>query len=173
MRSSSKPAGKLSLRELCILALMGSLMFALQVALAVLPNIHVTAPLIIITAIVFSWQAMFSVAIFVLLEGLTFGFGLWWLSYLYIWPLFTAVVILLRKLDSALLWAIVAGVFGLSFGALCAIPYLFMGGWSMAVSYWVSGIPFDLLHCAGNFVLTLVLYKPLSTTLRKLLNPRR
>lgn len=55
----------------------------------------------------------------------------------------------------------VAGLFGLCFGALCSIPYIFIGGWAMAFSYWISGLPFDLVHCAGNFVLTLVLYKPL------------
>ena len=69
--------------------------------------------------------------------------------------------VLMRKNDSALVWAIVAAVHGLIFGALCSIPYLFIGGWTMALSYWVSGIPFDLIHCGGNFVMTLVLYKPL------------
>ena len=151
---------------------MGALMLALQVAMASLPNIHVTAVLVILTAVFFSWRAMYSTAVFILLEGLVYSFGLWWLSYLYIWPLFTAVAVLMRRVDSALIWAVIAGIFGLCYGALCAIPYLFMGGWSMAVSYWISGIPFDLTHCAGNFVLTLVLYKPLSKAMRTILKTR-
>lgn len=171
MSSSSRPAGKLSAREICILALMGAMMFALQVAMAPLPNIHATAALIILTAVFFSWRAMYSTAVFVLLEGLMYGFGLWWLSYLYIWPIFTAIAVLLRKNDSALIWAVIAATFGLCYGALCAIPYLIVGGLSMAVSYWVAGIPFDLAHCAGNFVLTLVLYKPLGRVLRTVLKP--
>ena len=76
---------------------------------------------------------------------------------------------LLRKNDSALIWAVVAGVFGLCFGALCSIPYLFIGGWAMALSYWVSGITYDLVHCAGNFVFTLTLYKPLYKVMEKIL----
>ena len=39
----------------------------------------------------------------------------------------------------------------------------------MALSYWVSGITFDLVHCAGNFVFTLTLYKPLYKVMEKIL----
>ena len=124
---------KLSLRDMCFLALMGALMLASQVAMAALPNIHIVALLIIITTLCFSWRALFSVALFVLREGL------------------------------------ISGAHGLFFGAMTAIPYLFIGGWEAAVSYWISGIPFDLLHCAGNFVVTLILLNPLLKLTRKLI----
>ena len=45
-----------NLRELALLALMGALMFALQVAMASIPNVHLTALLIILTAIFFGWK---------------------------------------------------------------------------------------------------------------------
>lgn len=160
---------KLSLRDMCFLALMGALMLASQVAMAALPNIHIVALLIIITTLYFSWRALFSVALFVLLEGLIYGFGIWWISYLYAWPLLVPIVIFFRKSDSALFWAVIAGAHGLFFGAMTAIPYLFIGGWEAAVSYWISGIPFDLLHCAGNFVVTLILLNPLLKLTRKLI----
>lgn len=160
---------KLSLRDMCFLALMGALMLASQVAMAALPNIHIVALLIIITTLCFSWCALFSVALFVLLEGLIYGFGIWWISYLYAWPLLVPIVIFFRKSDSALLWAVIAGAHGLFFGAMTAIPYLFISGREAAVSYWISGIPFDLLHCAGNFVVTLILLNPLLKLTRKLI----
>ena len=153
---------KLSIREMCLLALMAALMVASQVAMAALPNIHLVAVFIIVTTLAFGWKAMLAVAVFVALEGFIFGFGIWWVSYLYVWPVLVAVVMIFRENDSSLLWAIIAGAHGLLFGALCAIPYLFVGGWPMAVSYWVAGIPFDLVHCAGNFVVTLLLAKPLA-----------
>ena len=40
------------------------------------------------------------------------------------------------------------------------MPYLAGGPWA-ALSYWVAGIPFDLVHCGGNFFLTLALEGPL------------
>jgi len=165
------PTTKLSTRELCLLALMGALMFALQLALSALPNIHLTAPFIILTAVFFGWKSLLSVFVFVMLEALIWGVGPWWLSYLYVWPLLAAVAVLMRKNRSTLIWAVLAAVHGLCFGALCAIPYLFVGGWEMAFSYWVSGIPFDLLHCGGNFLMTLILFAPMSKLMGHLLHP--
>ena len=144
-------------------------MFGTQVAMATLPNIHLVAMFIILAVILFSWKAMYSVAVFVLLEGLVYGFGIWWASYLYIWPLLVVIAVPFRANESAVFWAVIAGLHGLCFGALCAIVYLFIGGWEAAVSYWIAGIPFDLLQCAGNFVLTLLLLMPLKKLSLKLL----
>lgn len=154
---------------MCLLALFAALMFGTQVAMASLPNIHLVAMFIILATILFSWKALYSVAVFVMLEGLVYGFGIWWISYVYIWPILVPVVIVFRANDSAIFWAVIAGVHGLLFGAMCAIPYLFIGGWAAAVSYWIAGIPFDLMQCAGNFVLTLLLLMPLKKLSLKLL----
>lgn len=157
----SCPHTRLTARELCALSLMGALMFGLQAAMSALPNIHITALLIILTAIFFGWRCMYSVAVFVMLEGLVWGFGIWWLSYWYLWPLLAAAAVLLRANRSPFIWAVTAGLHGLCFGALSSLPYLFIGGWAAAVSWFIAGLGFDLLHCAGNFVLTLLLFKPL------------
>lgn len=61
-----------------------------------------------------------------------------------------------------------AATFGLLFGLLCAPVYIFTGGLGFAISWWISGIPFDLLHCGGNFVMALVLFVPLRKLLEKL-----
>ena len=169
MNSPSRPAGKLSAKELCVLSLMGALIFGAKLALASVPNVSLNALLIIITAVFFGWRAMYSVGVYIMLEGLVFGFGIWWWCYWYLWPALTAAAVLMRSCRSPLIWAVTAGVFGLCFGALCAIPYIFIGGWEMAFSYWISGIPFDLIHCAGNFVSTLVLFRPLCSLMEKLM----
>ena len=148
-------------RDIALLALMAALMFASQVAMAALPNIHLVALLIILTSLQFGWRALCSVYVFVLLEGLMFGLSPWWIAYLYAWPLLVVVTVLFRNNTAPLFWAVIAGVHGLLFGALCAIPQIFILGAKGAVAWWLSGIPFDLAHCAGNFVLTLVLLKPL------------
>jgi len=170
MKSPSLQAGKLSARELCILALLGALMFVSKMVLSALPNIHLNAVLIILAVIFFGIRAMYSVLVYIMLEGLIFGFGLWWLSYLYIWPMLCILALIFRQNDSSFIWAVIAALFGLCFGALCSIPYFFMGGWEMAFSYWISGIPFDLSHCLGNFITTFVLYSPLCKAMTKFLN---
>ena len=150
-------------------ALLAAVMTVLQVAMAALPNIEPVSLLTLAYALVFGRQVFYIVATFALLEGLVFGFHLWWVSYLYIWPLWAAAVLLLKRGGErpALFWAVVSGAFGLSFGALCALPYLAGGPWA-AFSYWVAGIPFDLLHCGGNFFLTLALVKPLCLLLSRM-----
>ena len=63
--------------------------------------------------------------------------------------------------------AAACGGFGLSFGLLESLPYLAGGPWA-AVSHWTAGIPFDLAHCGGNFLLALFLAKPLLRLLQRL-----
>lgn len=160
---------KLNTRELCILSLMGAVMLALQVATSGLPNIHLTAPIMIVCAIFFGWKSLYAIAVFIMLEGLVWGFGLWWACYWYLWPSLVIPAIFLRRCRDALVWAIVAALHGLLFGVLYALAYYFVGGFEMVLAKWISGIPFDLAHCAGNFVLTLLLFKPLYKAFEKAL----
>lgn len=149
---------------------MGALLFSTKAALASIPNINLNAILIILTTVFFGWRALYAVGIYVMLEGLIFGGGIWWFGYLYTWPLLVAICMAFRKNDSALVWAVIAGVFGLCFGVLMYLEYFAInGGWEMFFAMWVAGIPYDLAHCGGNFVFTLVLYRPLYRVLEKLL----
>lgn len=153
------------------IATMGALSAILvvgQLCMSFLPNIEPVTTLIILYTLTYKKQAFPIIYTFVLLEGVIFGFGIWWVSYLYIWSILTFVVLALGKMDSAVLWAVVSGFFGLMFGALCAVPYLISGGLYAAFAFWSNGILFDILHCAGNFVLTLVLYRPLLRLLKRL-----
>lgn len=158
-----------SVLELAFAALLTAILFVQQVALAVLPNVHLCAVLLLWYVVAFPRLVPLILPGFLLLEGIFYGFGLWWLSYLYIWPLLALVGLLLRKKERpAPVWAAVAGAFGLSFGFLCAIPYFFIGGPAGGISYWISGIPFDLVHCASNTVLTLVFWRPLQSLAARL-----
>lgn len=163
-----KDTSRLTITQIATMGVLGAILLVGQLAMSPLPNIEPVTTLIIIYTLTYKKKAFFSIYVFVLLEGLIFGFGIWWVSYLYIWSLLALLVLALHKLDSALLWAVVSGAFGLLFGALCAIPYLISGGTGAAFAYWTAGIPYDVLHCGGNFVLTLVLYKPLLRLLKRL-----
>ena len=156
-------------RDTAVLGLLTALLLGSKLAMAWLPNIEPVSLLILVYTLVFGRQVFYIIYTFVLLEGLIFGFQLWWVTYLYIWALWALAVFLLArgKGQPVLVWAAASGAFGLSFGALDALPYLAGGPWA-ALSYWVAGIPFDLLHCAGNFFLALALEKPLYVLLKGL-----
>jgi len=133
-----------------------------------LPNIEPVSLLIMLYAVVFGRKALYPIYLYVLLEILFYGIQLWNINYLYVWLVLAIGAWMLRRSEQPLAWALLSGVFGLLFGALCAPVYLFSGGLGFAVSWWISGIPFDLMHCAGNFVMALLLFVPLRRLLEKL-----
>lgn len=158
----------LPLGEVVLFGMLGALTFALQVVMAPLPNIEPVSLLVMLFAATFGWKSLYTVFVFVAMEILFHGIGLWNINYLYIWAVLAFLAIAFRKMDSALGWAMLSGAFGLAFGALCGIVDIFIGGFSYAITKWISGIPFDLLHCGGNFALALVLWKPMRGLLDRL-----
>ena len=102
------------------------------------------------------------------MEILFYGISTWNVYYLYVWTVLALVAILMRKSTNPLAWALLSGVYGLFFGARCGIVDIFIGRFAYAASKWVSGIPFDLLHCGGNFGIALIMFKPLRNLLEKL-----
>ena len=158
----------LPLGEVVLFGILGALTFALKFAMAALPNIEPVSLLMMVFGAVFGLKALYPCYVYVAMEILTFGIGTWNVNYLYIWALIVVAAWLMRKTEQPLAWALLGGVFGLFFGAFCAPVDVVIGGWSYAVSKWISGIPFDALHCGGNFILALIMYKPLRKLLEKL-----
>jgi len=150
--------------------MLGGLTFGAKVVMMGLPNIEPVSLLVMLFAVTFGKKALYPIYVYVLLELSLFGVGLWTASYVYIWALLALAAWLLRGMRSPLGWAVLSGAFGLLFGALCAPVYLFTGGPAFALSWWLSGIPFDLAHCGGNFALALVLFVPLRRLFDRLLN---
>ena len=138
---------------------MAALIFASKVALSSLPNINLNALLIILATVFFGWHALYAVAVYIMLEGLVFGFSVWWISYLLIWPVLVIAVMALRKNHHTVIWAVLAGVYGLLFGPLMYIVYFTVtGGWEGFLPMWIAGIPYDLLHAVSNFFTVLFLF---------------
>ena len=73
-----------------------------------------------------------------------------------------------KQIDNAYLYAVISAVYGLLFGTFCSLPYFITGGIPMGISYIISGVGFDITHCIGNFVLLILLYKPLTKVMNKI-----
>jgi len=150
------------------MSLLAAIMFASQVAFAFIPNIELVSLLVIVCTLTYRYKALYIIYVFVLLEGLMWGFGLWWISYLYIWTVLWLVTMIFQKARSVFFWTVICALYGLFFGLLTAFIQLVIGGPAMALAYWVSGIPFDILHCIGNAAVTLILFIPISSLLKRL-----
>ncbi len=160
-------------RDIAVVGVMIATMEAAKLALSFVPNVELVTLLIILYTIVFEKRICFVLPAFILLEGCLYGFGLWWVMYLYIWPLLAGLTWLFRRIESVWFWSIFSGAYGLCFGLLCSIPYLFIGGVKAAFTWWVAGIPYDLIHCASNALLGAVLFVPLKNVLLAVHRGRR
>lgn len=145
-------------------ALLAVLLVAAKYALDAVPNVELVSLLLILYTLEFPGLVLPALYTYVMLYGLMYGMGVWWFPQWYVWLVLVGAARLLRRCDSAVLWAVVSGAFGLSYGALYAVSYAVLnGGIAAGFAWWVAGIPFDLLHCAGNFAAALLLYRPLRT----------
>ena len=142
---------KRRLTDLCLMAMMGTVMVVSKEALAFLPNVELVSLLTILFTLVFRRRVIGALAVFLLLEGVLYGFGTWWVMYLYIWPLLAGVTWLFRWMKRAWQWAILSGLFGLAFGTLCSLTYFPVGGVQMVIAWIISGLSFDVVHAGGNF----------------------
>ena len=156
---------KLTVREMVLFGILGAMTFAAKYVMSFLPNIEPSSLMVMLFAVVFGKKWVYPTYLYVAMEVLFYGINLWTINYLYIWAVLAVAALLLKDMKSSLGWAMVSGIFGLLFGVLCGIVDVFIGGFSYAVTKWVSGIPFDIAHCFGNFFIALVMFNPL----RKLL----
>jgi energy-coupling factor transport system substrate-specific component len=158
----------LNVRQITLFGVLAAMTFGAKVAMSYLPNIEPVTLFLLVFGAVFGWRGIFIAYTYVAAEILFYGLGLWNINYLYIWLVPVLAGWGLRRMKNPLLWAAVSGVFGLLFGALCAPVDLCIGGVGYAVSKWISGIPFDLAHGFGNFVLTGLLLTPLRRLTQRL-----
>ena len=51
---------------------------------------------------------------------------------------------------------------------MCAVVTAVVGGLKAGFSFWIAGIPYDLIHGTSNFILCLILVRPLDKLAQKL-----
>ena len=158
----------MTIREVALFGILAALTFGAKVAMSFLPNIEPVSLMVMLYAVVFGRKGLYPIYLYVLMEILFYGIQLWNINYLYVWAILFVAARMMRQSTEPVAWALLSGVFGLFFGLLCAPVYIFSGGIGFAISWWVGGIPFDLLHCAGNFVMALVLFLPLKKLLERM-----
>ena len=162
-------------RKMTRIALLSAILYIAKVVLEFIPNVELISFLTIIYTLVFGTEALLIVTVFNMFELVQWGFGVWWISYLYVWPLLVLATMFIKRMlamggfgkDEFALWAVVSGSFGLLFGFLFAIAYLPVNP-AYALSYWLSGLLWDVWHGISNFVIMLFIGKPVYLVLNKM-----
>ena len=86
-------------RELVIMGVLTGIVFLGQVFMGFLPNVEIVTLLFILYTLVFGKKVFLMIYVFVFLEGIFYGFGLWWLNYLYVWSVQSVITWLCRKAE--------------------------------------------------------------------------
>lgn len=156
-------------KEWVLIALLASILTISKEILAFLPNIELVSFLLIVYTLNFPTKMVYMIAIiFCFIQIVLYGIGLWTPMYFILWPLLVLLTKLFKnhlKTESQL--AIFSALFGFSFGFMTSIPY-FMIDLNMGWAGFLRGIPFDLIHCIGNYLVMLVLYQPTIKVMKQL-----
>ena len=86
--------------DVILIALLADLLLVFQIAFAFLPNIELVSLLIILYTLHLKRKTLFIIYLFALMEGLIYGFGLWWIMYLYVWTILYFIVRIFSKQTS-------------------------------------------------------------------------
>ena len=159
--------------KIALIAMLSALTFICQVALFFLPNIHLVTLLLILYVCLLPLSMSLAITLtFVTLNWLFWGFGDWVLGYYVIWPLFVVIAYSLRGYfqENQDYWAILAGGFGLAFGALFTIQHILLYGLHTGYAFWIRGLVFDIVHGVSNYIIVLLLFKPLLKIMKRLLS---
>ncbi|MBS4535469.1 hypothetical protein GOQ29_07525 [Clostridium sp. D2Q-14] len=156
-------------KDIALIGILSATITAGKLALSFVPNVEIVTLLFILYSIIFGTKRTILVSIiFSTTEILLYGFNTWLLVYYFIWPGLTIVASIIgKKVKSEYGFAFLAGIFGLSYGFIFAISESFFYGIGYGITYWVSGLPFDIIHGFSNFIMVLLLFKPLENVLSK------
>ena len=162
----TKEKMSITTKDIVLIGIMLATIEVVKFSLSFIAGVEMVTLLFILITLLFEKKMVYVLPAFYLLEGVLFGFGLWWFMYLYVWTMLVYVVYLSRKRQSVWFWSTLSGVFGLLFGLLCSPVYIFTGGIDMAKAWWIKGLRVDVIHSISNFIICMVLFKPLSRVVK-------
>ena len=144
------------IKQMCVFAVLGTLLFASKLIMEFLPNVHVLGMLIAVYTLVFGKKALIPIYLFVFLTGIYAGFSAWWVPYLYVWTVLWGMVMLIpRRIPrkaACIVYPIVCAIHGFAFGVIYAPGQALMYGFNLQQTLaWIAmGFPFDIIHGISN-----------------------
>ncbi len=153
----------LTVREIVLFGLFPALMYASQLVMSALPNIHLTGMLVMLMTLLFRFKALIPLYVYVVIVGLVNGFNLWWIPYLYLWTVLWGMTMLIPKkipLRVAIfVYPAVCALHGFLYGTLYTPfqAWAFGYTWEQTKIYMLQNIPFDALHGISNLCMGMLI----------------
>lgn len=163
---------KPTLKELVTFSMLSAIMLISKLVLEAIPNFHLLAVFTISITVVYRQKALYPIYLYVFLQGVVAGFNPWWVPHLYLWTVLWGAVMLLPKNMpkgiAAVVYTLVCGLHGLFYGLLYAPAQALFFGLDLEgmITWWVAGLPFDVVHGVHNLLLGLLIM-PIISVLKK------
>ncbi len=162
---------KLTIREIVVFGMLGSIMYASKFIMELLPNIHLLGVFTVAFTVVYRKKALYPIYTYVILNGMFCGFATWWIPYLYLWTiLWGAVMLLPRQMPKKIrpfVYMAVCAAHGFLYGTLYAPAQAVLFGLSLkgTAAWIIAGLPWDFIHGVSNFFCG-ILIMPIVSVLR-------
>ena len=162
---------KLSIKEMAVFSVLGTMMYASKIIMEAVPNVHLLGVFVIAFTVVYRKKALYPIYIFVFLTGIFSGFATWWIPYLYIWTVLWAITMAvpgwlpakIKPIIYIAIWALHGYMYGILYAPAQALLF---GLDSKALIAWImAGLPFDIVHGTSNLFCGLLI-QPLVKTLQ-------
>ena len=115
-RDTKKDKWRLTVQDIATIGMMVAIIEVCKVVFMGLPNVELTTFWIIMFSIYFGNKVFWAIPVFILIEGAMFGFHIWWIMYLYMWPSLALLARILKKIDSVMAYSILSSAYGFLFG---------------------------------------------------------
>ncbi|MFL0167456.1 hypothetical protein [Candidatus Clostridium helianthi] len=104
-------------KEIILFGVLGGVISTSQIILSFIPNIEIVSLLIILFSLIFKGKALYIVYTFVFIMRIIYGFGVWWLGYVILWPLLCITTVTFRKFIEGRYFklSLYSGIFGVLF----------------------------------------------------------
>ncbi len=165
----------MSVKSVVLGAVIASLITAQQIVLAPLPNVSLTAFLIIVFALILNFKTnLLMILVYLFSRNLFLGspLSVWLLYFLVFGSLSIFCSLLKRKINNLCIVACIAFFTGIITGLVSGATELIIGGINLndLWPYIIRGIPYDIVHGVSNVLIVIVLFDPVVNILDKQLS---
>ena len=152
-----------------VLALCAIFGIAGRVLMSPIPNVQPVTVIVLLAGIrMGAKESVFLATIIALGSNLILGHGIWTFYQAASWALIGCLGALLSsKIDSLSKLIYISGISGILFNWLVSLSILHSVSAELLLPYIIAGLPFDMLHIAGNITFMIWFSQPLSDIMTK------
>ncbi|GEK91917.1 ECF transporter S component [Alkalibacterium kapii] len=143
-------------------ALLTALVSVGRLSFSFLPNVQPMTVLLVCITLYYGWKSGLAVSLLsVTLTNIYLGMGPWTLAQFFAYTVLIGLTYLLEDTyESVPMWimSLFVAFLGIAYGLVISLVQAPFFGWNIFIPYYLSGLPYDIMHAFGNVVFFVILY---------------